>query len=139
MTPRQSVLAECGRRGRPAVIAGCVRLLNGEDADDDLIMVLGGPAAACVLDGGEGGRNGYWPQVWAARGLLHVWGDEATPAIIRALAHEHWRVREMAAKVVAAHHVGDALEAVAALRDDPVPRVRAAAERAMRLVSAAGS
>jgi hypothetical protein len=33
----------------------------------------------------------------------------------------------MAAKVVARHRVGGALEAVAALRDDPVPRVRAAA------------
>ncbi len=42
----------------------------------------------------------------------------------------------MAAKVVAAHRVGRALDAVAALRDDPIPRVRAAAERAVVLLTA---
>lgn len=139
MTPRQSVLAECDRRGRDAVIEGCIRLLEGKDVDDDLILALAGHHASNVLAGSEGGRNGYWPRVWAARGLLHVWDDEATPAIILAMSHERWRVREMAAKVVAAHQVGDALDAVAALRDDPVPRVRAAADRAVRMVSAAGS
>jgi HEAT repeats len=138
MTPRQSILAECDRRGRPAVIAGCISLLDGEDADDQLILALAGPHAANVLAGAEGGRSGYWPRVWAVRGLLHVWGDEAAPAIVRAAGDEHWRVREMAAKVIAAHQVGDALDAAAALRDDPVPRVRAAADRAVVLVSAAG-
>ena len=43
----------------------------------------------------------------------------------------------MAAKVVAAHRVGQALDAVAAIRDDPVPRVRVAAERAVVLLTAA--
>jgi hypothetical protein len=37
----------------------------------------------------------------------------------------------MAAKVVARHLVGEATSAVAALRADPVPRVRSAAERAL--------
>jgi hypothetical protein len=37
----------------------------------------------------------------------------------------------MAAKVVARHHVDEALDAMLALRDDPVPRVRAAAQRAV--------
>jgi hypothetical protein len=138
MTPRQSVLAECARRGQPAVIAGCIRLLDGDDADDQLLVSLAGPAALTVVGGAAGGRDGYWPRVWGARGLLHAWGDEATPAIIRAAGDEHWRVREMAAKVVAAHLVGDAFDAVAGLRDDPVPRVRAAAERAVRLLSSAG-
>lgn len=62
---------------------------------------------------------------------------DAAPAIIRATADEAWRVREMAAKVIARHRVGDALAAVVALRDDPVPRVRAAADRAVMLLSAA--
>jgi HEAT repeat protein len=56
-----------------------------------------------------------------------------------ALADEHWRVREMAAKVVARHRIGAALDRVAELRDDPVPRVRAAAERAIVKITAAGS
>jgi hypothetical protein len=142
-TPRERIAAECASGGRAALIAGCVALLDGrpDDADDRLITVLGGQAAGHVLDGGEGGRSGYWPRVWAARGLLHAWLDhaaetgaapcEATDAIIGALGDHAWRVREMAAKVVAAHRIGRALAAVAALRDDPIPKVRAAAERAV--------
>jgi HEAT repeats len=157
LTPRQRIAAERASRGAAALTAGCVALLSGrsDDVEDRLIMALGGEAAGQVLDGGEGGRSGYWPRVWAARGLLHAWDDHAaatgpaatgpaatgpaadaaTDAIIRALGDHAWRVREMAAKVVAAHRVGRALDAVAALRDDPIPRVRAAAERAVVLLT----
>jgi hypothetical protein len=55
------------------------------------------------------------------------------------LADEHWRLREMAAKVVARRRVGAALAPVTALRDDPVPRVRAAAERAIVMLTVAGA
>ena len=151
-TPKQRIAAECARPGGgPALIAGCVALLGGrpDDVDDRLITVLGGEAAGEVLDGAAGGRSGYWPRVWAARGLLHAWADPAdrrpsgddrgrqhdrdashrprspsraaTAAIIGALADDAWRVREMAAKVVARHRVGGALDAVAPLRDDPIP------------------
>jgi hypothetical protein len=41
--------------------------------------------------------------------------------------------------VIARHKVGDALEAVAALRYDPVERVRAAASRAVTMLTAAGA
>jgi hypothetical protein len=171
-TPQQCIAAECASRGRVALTAGCIALLNGRpgDVDDHLIAALGGEAAGHVLDGGEGGRSGYWPRVWAARGLLHAWDDDhtakteatetaaeteaaeteaaeteaaeteaevdaATDAIIGALGDHAWRVREMAAKVVARHRVGRALDAIAALRMDPVPRVRAAAERAVVLLT----
>jgi len=137
MTPSQSVTAECERRGRAAVVAGCIGLLEGAPTDDGLIIALGGPAADTVLSGREGGPGGYWPRVWAARGLLHVWADNAAPAIIAATTDESWRVREMAAKVIARHRVGDALAAVVALKHDPMPRVRAAADRAVMIVSAA--
>jgi hypothetical protein len=43
----------------------------------------------------------------------------------------------MAAKVVARHLVGEATATVAELRDDPVPRVRKAAERALVRLSRA--
>jgi|SRR5579859_4881102 len=162
-TPKQRIAAECARPGGgPALIAGCVALLGGrpDDVDDRLITVLGGEAADEVLDGAAGGRSGYWPRVWAARGLLHAWADPTpqpanttepvnttepastteadavTAAIIGALADDAWRVREMAAKVVARHRVGGALDAVAPLRDDPIPRVRAAAHRAVVLLTA---
>ncbi len=131
MTPRQSIAAECGRRGQPALISGCIGLLEGQPVDDGLVLALGGAPAEYVLAGGEGGREGYWPQVWAARGLLHAWDDRATAAIIRAAADDAWRVREMAAKVVARHVVDDALDAMVTLQGDEVPRVRAVAGRAV--------
>lgn len=141
LTPAQRIAAECARRGKAAFVAGCVALLDGRpgDVDDDLILALGGEHGRSVLDGWNGGRTGYWPRVWAARGLLHTWDDTATDAIIRATSDDAWRVREMAAKVIARHRVGDALDAVAALRGDAVPRVRAAAERSLiRLTAGSG-
>jgi hypothetical protein len=150
MTPRQSIEAECARRGQQALVAGCIALLERRAlvddtlvddtlVDDALLVALAGPVAEYVLSGREGGKNGYWPRVWAARGLLHAWQDRATAAIITATTDEAWRVREMAAKVVARHQVGDALDAVAALREDPVPRVRLAAERAVTKLTATGA
>jgi len=138
LTPRQSVERECARRGRGHVIDGCVALLRGEDVEDSLIMALGGPAGHRVLDDGPQQRNQYWRRVWGARGLLHVFDDRAAAAVIEALADEHWRVREVAAKVVAKHAIDDALTAVADLRADPVPRVRAAAGRATIRLTATG-
>jgi HEAT repeat protein len=44
---------------------------------------------------------------------------------------EHWRVREMSAKVVARHQLVEAVAAMENLREDPTPRVRAAADRAL--------
>jgi pimeloyl-ACP methyl ester carboxylesterase len=149
LTPRQRIAAECASRGGGAVIAGCVALLSGraDEVDDGLITVLGGEAARHVLDGGEGGRSGHWPRIWAARGLLHAWDDRVveadatadtvTAALIGAMGDHAWRVREMAAKVVARHRVGGALDAAAALRDDPAARVRAAAARAVVVLTAA--
>jgi hypothetical protein len=140
LTPRQSVAAECERRGKAAVVSGCIDLLQGHcEMDDALLLALAGPAARSVLDGQAGGRTGYWPRVWAARGLLHAWDERATTAIIQATGDQAWRVREMAAKVVARHRIGAALTAVAGLRSDPVRRVRAAAERAVVLLTASGS
>jgi len=135
-TPRQSIAAECQRRGKLAVVSGCIDLLERREVDDGLILALGGPPAEYVLSGHEGGREGYWPRVWAARGLLHAWDDGATAAIIQATADDAWRVREMAAKVIARYRVGDALPAVAGLLDDVVPRVRVAAERAVAALTA---
>jgi hypothetical protein len=138
MTPSQNVAAECQRRGAAGVVSGCIDLLEAREVDDALVLALGGAPATYVLSGGEGGKQGYWPRVWAARGLLYVWEDRATPAIVRATADEAWRVREMAAKVIARHRVDDALEAVTGLRDDQVPRVRAAAGRAIARLTVSG-
>ena len=128
LTPRQSVAAECQRRGAAGVVSGCIDLLEAREADDALVLALGG----------EGGKQGHWPRVWAARGLLYVWEDRAAPAIVRATADEAWRVREMAAKVIARHQVDDALEAVTGLRTDQVARVRSAADRAIARLTVSG-
>ena len=139
LTPRQSVEFECARRGESALVAGCIDLLRGQEVDDGLLFALGGPFASSVIHDGPRQRNQYWRRVWGARGLLYAWRPEAAEAVIAALADEHWRVREMAAKVIAKRRIGDALPELASLREDPVPRVRAAAERATVVMTAAGS
>ena len=136
LTPRQSIEAECARRGKAGVVAGCIDLLAGRETDPDLIIALGGPGAPRVV---SGENKQYWLRVWAARGLLWAWDDEAAASVTAALGDDHWRVREMACKVIARHQVGDALGAVAELRDDPVPRVRNAASRAVMLLTEAGA
>lgn len=113
--------------------------MQGREVDDALVLALGGSSAVHVLGGGAGGRSGYWPRSWAARGLLYVWDERATAAIVSATGDEAWRVREMAAKVIARHEVGAGMEAMLRLRNDPVPRVRAAAERAIVRITAAGA
>ena len=136
-TPRRSVEAECARHGTGALVDGCLAILRDEPPDPALLQVLGGPGATKFLDGAPH-PDTYWWRVWALRGLLWAWDDRATSAVCAATGDEAWRVREMAAKVVARHRVDGALEAVADLRDDPVPRVRQAAHRAVvRLTGAA--
>jgi hypothetical protein len=139
MSPRERVRDECHRQGEGAVVAGCVDILTGRTVDERLLQVLGGPAAGQVLAGREGGTTGYWPRVWAARGLLYAWNQTAAAAVVAATSDEAWRVREMAAKVTARHRIGAGLDAVIRLRDDPVPRVRAAAGRAIVVLTAAGA
>jgi hypothetical protein len=136
--PRERIAAERARRGPDAFTTACADLLHGRHAcvDDGFVRALGGVHGANVLAGADGGKAGYWPRVWAARALLHAWDDAAIEAIIHATSDEAWRVREMAGKVIAAHRVGDALDAVAGLRADRVSRVRAAAERAVVMLTA---
>jgi hypothetical protein len=138
-TPRENIAAECTRFGERDVVARFVTLTDGGGADDAFLLAISCGAATQVLDGREGGRTGYWPRVWGARALLYAWDEAAEPAILRATSDPHWRVREMAAKVIARHLVGNGLEALAELRDDPVPRVRAAAERALIALTGTGA
>ncbi len=138
-TPRQSVEHLCTSRGETAVVSGCVALLEGAPADVDieLVVALGGPPARWALTGEPPGPD-YWLRVWATRGLLYVWRDEAVPAVLIALGDEAWRVREMAAKVVARRRLDNALEPVADLQADENARVRAAASRALIALAKSG-
>jgi HEAT repeat protein len=138
VSPRESIEAECARRGTAEVVAGCVRLVQGQDVDGALVMALGGPAAGKFLDG-RPHMDRYWLRVWGLRGLLWAWEETAAPAVQMALTDPSWRVREMAAKVAGKRLIGDTITAVAQLRDDPVARVRTVAERAVHLLSQAGA
>lgn len=135
MTPRESIEQECARRGKDAVVAGCIELIGGGEGDAELILALGGPPARWVITDGSSGPP-YWSRVWAARGLLWAWDDVAFPALETALRDDAWRVREMALKVVARHRLDEALLTVVELQEDPAARVRAAASRAVMRISA---
>jgi hypothetical protein len=136
--PRQRIGLACAELGREAVVEACARLVEGqpaEEADPKLLTVLAGRSADPFLGGGPR-EDGYWLRVWGMRGLL--WALDGGPvdpvardAVLLGLGDEHWRVREMAAKVVARHRIEAARGAVTALHADPVPRVRNAAARAL--------
>jgi hypothetical protein len=142
-TPRDRTALAVRTYGADEVVAWCAGLLAGDVPLDEPtrphLTWIGGPAATRLVDDPDADPVGrtYWPQVWAARALLYVWDDEtvgAVAAVVSALEHPAWRVREMAAKVVGRHEVGAAAEALLALADDEVPRVRAAVVRALGAV-----
>jgi len=137
--PRERIAGECARRGREAVVAGCVALLQGrsDSVDDELMLLLGGPGASRMLSGESRADTELWQRVWATRGLLWAWDESADPALSAALADDGWRVRELAVKVVRRHLLGDHLPEVARLVDDPVARVRAVAVSTLARLTAA--
>src|SRR5205814_1867613 len=118
-------------------------ILRGDEPDPALLVVLGGSPAPRLLAGDSRADVDVWSRVWAARGLLWALDgatlDEAADVIVTALHDPAWRVREKAAQVVARHLVDVALPDVVALRHvDPVARVRAAADRSVHQLTAAG-
>lgn len=126
--PRRSVERLAEQRGRAAVVDSCIALLRGREVDGEIVVALAGPPGRWAVDSGAAGPD-YWLRVWALRGLLWVWDESATPVVVEALTDEAWRVREMAAKVVARHRLRAAADALSRLREDPVARVRSAAAR----------
>lgn len=138
LTPKERVASECARRGDLAVVATCRDLVRGRSVDPDLLIALAGPGATKYFDG-RPHDDVYWWRVWGARGLLWNWDASATDDVRVALTDDAWRVREMALKVVARHQLGDLVDDAAARREDPVPRVRAAADRAIAVLTASGA
>jgi len=133
-TPQQRIESACATRGRAVVVQACIDLLSGHDVDPALVVVLGGQHTEEWLDRPV---NRYWLRVWATRGLLWAWEPQAWGTLQSCFTDEAWRVREMAAKVVARHRLGDATGAMSELTSDPVPRVRQAAVRALVVLTAA--
>jgi hypothetical protein len=133
-TPRRRVTLAAERDGTLEFVRKCLNVLDGTRTEAELLWVLGGDSASGVLAGRWGGPDGYWPRTWALRAFLYVWDPHAEPAVVAACSDEHWRVREMAAKVMAARRPTSQAseEALTRLPADPVPRVRSAAGRALR-------
>jgi len=136
-TPAERIRALCADQGVDSVAAGCAEILrSGSWENRALLVALGGQHAINEYERAVPASvdQSYWAPTWAARGLLYAWSDAAEHAVVGALRHPAWRVREMAAKVVTARELGSAADDIAALAADPVPRVRAAAARALRAV-----
>lgn len=125
------------RLGRERFTEVCVSLMLGADREDHLgaLPLLTGHS----WEAGEPVRDptvwkDHWLRTWGARGLLHVWDDAATEAVVAGLADEEWRPAEMCLKVAAAHEVAGTGDGAAALAGHELPRVRAAAMRALAVV-----
>jgi HEAT repeat protein len=127
---RDTVLALAAREGEVAVVDVCATLLGGAPPET-------WPSAAAELSGHQGsvedvrasGFKDYWWRTWGARGLLYVWADSASEAVILGLDDEHWRPAEMCLKVAARRELAEAAEGAVRLSGHPLPRVRAAALR----------
>lgn len=126
--------AAVAKYGEREVVDRAVALVAGSNAGEEFLLWVGGRHARGILDGAP---PLYWPEVWGARTLLHVWDDGAADrgaaAIIASLADDAWRVREMCLRVVAERSL-DARGPATALLTDEVARVRAAAARAIGAV-----
>ncbi|MGV8884670.1 MAG: HEAT repeat domain-containing protein [Microbacteriaceae bacterium] len=113
--------------GEEEVVDRAKALLAGLNAGDEFLLWVGGKHAQGILDGAP---PLYWPEVWAARALLHVWNDTAAPGIEAGLSNQAWRVREMCARVSLMRSLPVA-EALRPLLTDDTARVRAQAARAL--------
>ena len=126
------------RWGSRGLMDRCVRLYRemhwGEEPE--LMAYLAGTKGLRWVELGFGVQD-YFVRTWPLRAMLYAWDRSAEPTVIHALQDEHWRPREMALKVVAKRQIGCKAEVASMVRDDPVPRVRAAAERAMRRLDGA--
>lgn len=123
----ERIAAAVDHYGEEVVAQNAIALLRAKNAGKDFLLYAGGRHALGILDGAPAL---YWPELWGARALLHVWDDAAAPYIVVGLSNQAWRVREMCAKVVLLRDLQVAPKLVR-LTTDENPRVRAAALHAL--------
>lgn len=121
--------------GEDEVVSRSVALLAGYNVGDEFLLYVGGVHAQGILDGAP---PLYWPEVWGARALLHVWNDSARMAVQAGLGNQAWRVREMSARVAALRKLPFVAE-VTELATDDNARVRAQAARTLGEIADADS
>lgn len=136
--PVPQLVAELGtHRGEPAVVALCIELLQGADREDHLAELP--YLTGLSFEPGSPRRDpaswaDYWVRTWGARGLLYVWDETASGAVVAGLADEHWRPAEMCLKVATRREVGGAGDGAVALATHELSRVRAQALRTLGAV-----
>jgi hypothetical protein len=131
------IAALAARLGLPRFVAVCTDLMAGAEREAYVEELRSLTGHEWQPGDGVFDRNAwqdYWVRTWGARGLLHVWDDSATDAVVRGLADEHWRPAEMCLKVAAKHDVAGTGDGAAALAGHELPRVRAQAMRALAVV-----
>ena len=126
--PKVLLEAACAEFGDETITSWCIELAAGRCSSRDESR----PSIAHL--GGAPDWPDYWARVWGTRGLLYCWDPRATNTVVAALTDDHWRVREMAVRVISRREIGQAADHVAVLVDDEVPRVRMAAARALGVV-----
>jgi hypothetical protein len=129
----QRIAAAVERFGEAEVVTKAASLIAGNNEGEEFLLIVGGEHARGVL---EGAPVLYWPELWGTRALLYVWDASAAVAVTAALHNQAWRVREMACRVAALRALPVADDLVQ-LTTDEVPRVRAAAARALGAVGPA--
>jgi hypothetical protein len=130
----QLISGLAARLGVPRFVAVCTDLMAGADREEYVEELRSLTGHAWHPGDGVFDREtwqDYWVRTWGARGLLHVWDDSATDAVVRGLADEHWRPAEMCLKVAARHEVAGTGDGAAALGGHELPRVRAQVMRAL--------
>jgi hypothetical protein len=125
--PQKRLEAAVAEFGEREVAERAASLLMGGNEGEEFLLWVGGRHAQGVLDGAP---PLYWPEVWGARALTVAWDPAAASAVRRGLGDQAWRVREMCARVVLVRRLAET-DALLALLDDPVARVRVAAARAL--------
>ena len=137
--PVGELVVELARHlGTAQTVSLCVDLLGGAPREDhrDALPYLTGLSfddGAPTLDPGI--WKDYWGRTWGARGLLYVWEDSASAAIVDGLDDEHWRPGEMCLKVATKREIGEAGPGAARLAlDGELPRVRVQALRTLGAV-----
>jgi hypothetical protein len=131
--PRLLLAALAEQVGNRQAALWCADLLEGADphAYEGILWYLGAQATPGVL---SGQWERYWPRTWGARGLRYVWVEECAASIVRGLSDEHWRPAEMCLKVATLRGIGEAGPGAASWLGHDLPRVRAAACRALGAV-----
>ncbi|GAB3118833.1 HEAT repeat domain-containing protein [Glaciibacter psychrotolerans] len=123
----ERIQAAIAHYGEDVVSANAVTLLRAKNAGKDFLLYVGGRHALGIL---EGAPALYWPELWGARTLLHVWTDSAAPYVVVGLTNQAWRVREMCARVITLRELSVSPKLVR-MTTDEVPRVRSAALNAL--------